>query len=215
MQPSGGTNAGNCGGAADDIQALQVLQAAGGRGAGGGHDGAVERVDVEADVDRAAAQRLNDLLDVIARLIAAPVHVQALRIGVDEVSFGLRDGADADRHQRHVRVIEHAAHGGCVRVVLAEVAVAQVGVGVELQHDEVFVGLGERADRAGRQRVFAADDEREFLCLKHLGDDGFELLAVLQVVSAGSDTIRIGIEPDAPAIELLPLPYPVPATKAA
>ena len=47
------------------------------------------------------------------------------------------------------------------------------------------------------------------------GDDGFELLAVLQVVSAGSDTIRIGIEPDAPAIELLPLPYPVPATKAA
>ena len=39
--------------------------------------------------------------------------------------------------------IEHAAHGGGVRIALAQIAVAQVGVGIELQHHEVGVARRE------------------------------------------------------------------------
>lgn len=44
---------------------------------------------------------------------------------------------------------------------------------------------------------------------------GIDLLAVLQIASAEADTIRIGRDPDAPAIELRSLPYAIPAPKAA
>ena len=63
--------------------------------------------------------------------------------------------------RRDVRVVEHAAHGGGVAVVVALVAVAQVGVGIELQHDEVAVARRERSDGARRQRMLAAEHERE------------------------------------------------------
>jgi folate-binding protein YgfZ len=46
-------------------------------------------------------------------------------------------------------------------------------------------------------------------------DDGYELLAVIKVASAQSDTIRVGPDANAPAIRIEPLPYAVPAPKAA
>jgi len=43
---------------------------------------------------------------------------------------------------------------------------------------------------------------------------GVELLAVIQVGSATADTIRTAPANDAPALELLPLPYDVPLARA-
>ncbi len=45
------------------------------------------------------------------------------------------------------------------------------------------------------------------------GSGSADLLAVLQISSAASDRIRLGPAAEAPALELLPLPYPVPATQ--
>ena len=46
-------------------------------------------------------------------------------------------------------------------------------------------------------------------------DDGYDILAVIQVASAQGDTIRVGVEPGAAGIRIESLPYAVPATKAA
>ncbi len=46
--------------------------------------------------------------------------------------FFFRDIADADLHDR--RVLERPAHGAGVAVPVAEIAVAQIGVRVDLQH---------------------------------------------------------------------------------
>ena len=54
-----------------------------------------------------------------------------------------------------------------MREVLAQVAVAQVGVGIELQHHQILMALGEGADGAGGQRMLAAQHEREFAGIEH------------------------------------------------
>jgi tRNA-modifying protein YgfZ len=45
-------------------------------------------------------------------------------------------------------------------------------------------------------------------------DGGSDLLAVIQLASAQNDSVRLGPAPDAPVLELLPLPYVVPAAQA-
>ena len=50
---------------------------------------------------------------------------------------------------------KQGADGGGVAVVLAEIAVTQIGVRVEVQNDEVLIALRKRADRSGRDRVLA------------------------------------------------------------
>ena len=73
-------------------------------------------------------------------------------------------------------MVQHAAHGGGVRIALAQVAVAQVGMGVELQHHEVLMARRERADGAGGQRMLAAQHERKFAGRQHRLDDARELV---------------------------------------
>ena len=63
-------------------------------------------------------------------------------------------------------MVQHPAHGGGMRVALALVAVAQVGVRIELQHHEVLVPRREGTDGAGGQRMLAAQHEREFALLE-------------------------------------------------
>ena len=46
-------------------------------------------------------------------------------------------------------------------------------------------------------------------------DDGYDILAVIQVASATGDTIRLGVDPGAAVMRIEPLPYTVPAPKAA
>ena len=46
-------------------------------------------------------------------------------------------------------------------------------------------------------------------------DDGYDILAVIQVASAQGDTLRLGVDPDATQVRIEPLPYVVPAPKAA
>ena len=83
------------------------------------------------------------------------------RLAVVVRDFFLGYGADADGHERDVRMVQYAAHGGGVRIVLAEVAVAQVGMGVELQNHEIGIARGKRTDGASRQRVLTSEHERE------------------------------------------------------
>ena len=73
-------------------------------------------------------------------------------------------------------MVQHPAHGGRMREVLAQVAVAQVGMGVELQHHQVLVALGERADGAGRQRMLAAQHEGKLAGIQHAADQPGQLL---------------------------------------
>ena len=42
-------------------------------------------------------------------------------------------------------MVQHPAHGGGVRITLAEIAVAQVGMRVELQNHEIRMARRERA----------------------------------------------------------------------
>jgi hypothetical protein len=68
-----------------------------------------------------------------------------------------------------------------VRIVFAEIAVAQICMGVKLQDDEVLVPAEQRADGAGGQRVLTPEHEREFAG----GDDGRH--QVFQLFERGSD----------------------------
>ncbi len=163
----GADDVSNRAGPAQDGQRLPVAEAARRRRARRRHDGGVQRVDVERHVDRPAGERLDDLLDVPARLVLGPMDRDAIAIGVVELHLGRGDSADADRHQRNARMVQHAAHGRGVREMLALIAVAQVGVGIELQHHQVLVARSERADGAGRQRMLAAEHERKLAGRQH------------------------------------------------
>ena len=111
---------------------MQILYATRRRRPGGWHDCAIQAIDVEGDVHRLPAQWLYDLLDVPARLVLAPVHVDAVAVGFEKLDFARGDRANAGRHQGHMLVVEHAAHGGCMRIVFAKVAVAQICMRIEL-----------------------------------------------------------------------------------
>ena len=63
-----------------------------------------------------------------------------------------------------------------MRVALALIAVAQVGVGVELQHHEVGVARRQGPDGAGGQRMLAAQHERKPAVVQHRLDDARQLV---------------------------------------
>ena len=84
------------------------------------------------------------------------------------VGFFRREAADTDRGERAAE-IDHAAHRAGVAVRRAVIFVAQVGVGVEVQDPEIGVALLAGRDRAARQRMFAAEQEREFARIEEVG----------------------------------------------
>ena len=73
-------------------------------------------------------------------------------------------------------MVQHAAHGGRMREGLAQIAVAQIGMRIELQDHQVLVALGERADGAGRQRMLAAQHEGKLARVEHAADQAGKLI---------------------------------------
>jgi hypothetical protein len=58
---------------------------------------------------------------------------------------------------------------------LAQITVAQVGMGVDLDDDEVRVAAQERPDSADGQRVLAAENQRKLSLSQHALDQAVDL----------------------------------------
>lgn len=153
--------------AADDLEssAQEFLEgdAAGFGGAGAGEARGIEDVEVDGEVDGASAEcgdgffkaREVEFLDV-GVAFPAPVPFGAFAAPYTE----LVDASVAEE-------VPDAADDGGVREGIAEVFVAQIGVGVKVDDAKVVIGGVDSFDGRQGHEVFAAQEERQFVILHY------------------------------------------------
>ena len=159
--------------AADDVAAANDSEcsaqeflegdAAGFGGAGAGEARGIEDVEVDGEVDGASAEcgdgffkaREVEFLDVGVAL-PAPVPFGAFAASYAE----LVNAVIAEE-------VPEAADDGGVREVVAEVFVAQIGVGVKVDDAKVVIGGVDGFNSGQGHEVFAAQEERQFMVLHH------------------------------------------------
>ena len=111
-----------------------------------------------------------------------PVRILAHRDVVEDRrvqragGFGFLGRHAADADLRQPRVVEAAAHRAGMVVRRAHVAVAQIGVRVDLQHRQPRIPRRRRGDQRRRDRVLAAERDEELVAREDLGGQPLDLL---------------------------------------
>lgn len=153
--------------AADDSEcgAQEFLEgdAAGFGGASAGEARGVDDVKINGEVDGASAECSDGFLE--AR------EVEFLDVGVSfpaPVPFGAFAAPYTELVDASVaEEVPDAADDGGVREGIAEVFVAQIGVGVKVDDAKVVIGGADGFDGGQGHEVFAAQEERQFVILHH------------------------------------------------
>src|SRR5690606_25560977 len=129
--------------------------------------------------------------------------VHAARVG-----FFLRQLAHAELEQRHV-FVDDALHDAGFAPLVAVVAVAQIGLRVDLDHAEVFdTGIEQALDHAVSNQAVATEADRKLLLLDHRADLRGDLLhdlfgGALAVDRLRMDAVARGYAASVPRFELL------------
>ena len=131
---------------AQEIQHLPVVKPVRLRSPRGGHDGGVEHVEVDGDV-HVVVQFLGHHIHPVVAFFGV-VQLVGVEDAVRHDVFFLLRGRAADSHLRHGGDFLGAGHDAGVVVRAALVLRTHVGMGVELEHGEFLVVLGERPKRA-------------------------------------------------------------------
>ena len=142
----------------DDLDQLGDADAAGLRRAGAGRLGGIEHVDVDGDVERVAGQLRQQAAHGLDGMHLE--HREEPGAGSRVLFPGARPHPDLVHAFRRDDV-HHPGHGGGVVVALAEERLAEVGVGVELQHAKPGELRGEGLDDGHGGGVVAAEHEGE------------------------------------------------------
>lgn len=169
-----GDDVGAAGDDADDVEGLGPGESAWFGGAGGWDEGGVEAVEVDGEEDVASAYEFAEGCEVPTCVdIFGEEDVEALRVAADEGDFFAADRADAELYDGGAKIVDAAGDAG-VAVAAAFVFVAQVAVGVDLDHDEVVVQGVDGAGDACGDGVFAAECDEEFAGVEQFGGAGFD-----------------------------------------
>lgn len=86
---------------------------------------------------------------------------------MDVVRFLARDAPNAHGHRGYAE-IPHPPHDGRVAQLGPLIGIAEIEVGVELEHGETRVALAQRGHRRQRERVLTAQRERDLPFGGHL-----------------------------------------------
>ncbi len=135
-----------------------------------------------------------------ARELVVEEGDDAAAFAADDVVLFLGEIADPDLHDARDagQPAGHVEDDRGVRVGEALVGVAEIGVGVEVEHAEAGVALGVRGDGAERGRVIAPDQADDLALVEPGAGDGADALVELarELVDAGEARLEIGITRD-------------------
>ena len=173
------------------LQRLARQEAAGLRPAGAGHEAAIDRVDVERDVDRVGVlpgeleRDLGGLLEADLLDVGDGEHVGVALARLLHAGARHLPAADAELHQigrRHVGQVGRPVPGRGVHA-LVEILLLDVDVAVEMDDADALRRALRDAAHAGKaDRVIAAEHQRQRAGREHVRDAARDLVeALLQI----------------------------------
>jgi len=102
--------------------------------------------------------------------------MDAVAVRFQKRNLARRDIANTAGNQFDMLEIEAAAQRRSVAVMLAQIAISQIGVRVKMQHGEVLVATSKVTNRPRRDRMFTTKGHRKLPIHQHLLHNRLQLI---------------------------------------